>query len=596
MGSTENALNQLRAEQTRLSVDVGSTAEQIRHLENKLATARASHQSETQLVDVLRSKQAEQRSVAKTLTEEVIRAESELSALKMEKAQIEDNLLRDKEEIRDMKKKMSELEEQTQQMRTVLESLKKDSRLQKGLIAISKKQVLTSETQGDQVAKELSLAQGGSPSDLNADETSRTLTPVPTGLVRPKSAASAQKSTNPFANMSIPTLSQTIDHTQVTSPTSTVPKASDPFLTTSDSTFATNETHEGGFSDAFGFEPPNSSAPQTPSHAFTPDAPLSKSGTPTPVSPSAPVLQTAIAQSDSNDKSPEEQHSGNEDDSSSDEDEIEDVFAAKVGSSSKAIERPSSADLKFPPLTDAHFISPSSENTQHPDRPPTLKQANDSFFSARSESFEDLPKSSTGAAERSSSSGLESAQIGSSLAMPLTGFGDELEVADFTADFGPEASKVHAATMEDFDSAFANLPMPSKAGDPTGPSSAAGAIASFDDTFGDNFVANINTPSHAAFDDAFSGFDSAFSSQPNPPPTSGQTRQTDPFASSSSKQAPPPPPRGQSAKPGPDQPRPDDSEAVKQICGMGFPRQVAIDALEKDEWDMERALNHLLGT
>lgn len=40
----------------------------------------------------------------------------------------------------------------------------------------------------------------------------------------------------------------------------------------------------------------------------------------------------------------------------------------------------------------------------------------------------------------------------------------------------------------------------------------------------------------------------------------------------------------------------DDVETVKQLCGMGFSRTQAITALERHGYDMQKALNSLLGT
>lgn len=40
----------------------------------------------------------------------------------------------------------------------------------------------------------------------------------------------------------------------------------------------------------------------------------------------------------------------------------------------------------------------------------------------------------------------------------------------------------------------------------------------------------------------------------------------------------------------------DDVDSVKQLCGMGFSRTQAVTALEKHGYDMQKALNSLLGT
>jgi hypothetical protein len=39
----------------------------------------------------------------------------------------------------------------------------------------------------------------------------------------------------------------------------------------------------------------------------------------------------------------------------------------------------------------------------------------------------------------------------------------------------------------------------------------------------------------------------------------------------------------------------DDIEAVKTLCGMGFSRTQAVTALEQHDYDVQRALNSLLG-
>jgi epidermal growth factor receptor substrate 15 len=46
----------------------------------------------------------------------------------------------------------------------------------------------------------------------------------------------------------------------------------------------------------------------------------------------------------------------------------------------------------------------------------------------------------------------------------------------------------------------------------------------------------------------------------------------------------------------PTPPGEDDVSAVKQLCSMGFSRTQAVEALEKYDYDVQRALNNLLGT
>jgi epidermal growth factor receptor substrate 15 len=87
--------------------------------------------------------------------EELIRAESDLSALRVEKSEIEGSFLRDKEEARDLHRKMVEVGQQVESMKSEIEKVKKDAKQQKGLLAIAKKQLSSRETEKVKIEKEL---------------------------------------------------------------------------------------------------------------------------------------------------------------------------------------------------------------------------------------------------------------------------------------------------------------------------------------------------------------------------------------------------------------------------------------------------------
>ncbi|EGG01563.1 uncharacterized protein MELLADRAFT_78994 [Melampsora larici-populina 98AG31] len=603
VASTDNALTQLRTEHGRLEGDIGSTSEQIRTLETKLSTSRAAHQTESRLVETLRAKQTEQRTVVKQLTEEVIRAESELSALKMEKSQIEGTVLRDKEDIRDMKKKMAELQEQTQQIRTALESLKKDSRLQKGLVAITKKQVSTIEGQKDQATKELAGLQGSIPGATDST-TTRSLTPVPSVTSPSESVSTITKSTNPFASMFLSKSPQPIEQ----SPTGSnfgqeraisAAKEPDPFATSLESSRPTEQPHEENHVDSSTHTEKENPPAIGFDEAFEPNESTSTSTGPPVSSPSNPAVRPTI-NAPGLQPSQAAQPRGDDDDLSSDEEEVEEATGSKLLSSSTTLKPQSSMDLKFPPLSDGEFYATGSDETHQSHRPSTLVQAGDAFYSARSGSFGGNFGSPSDAQHPESSdfdSTLDT-KPNPSAAKP-SGFGDDLDVSDFATDFGPEAGKATTATMEDFDSAFANLPPPSKVTDQ--PTEAVGNGAgesqdTFDNTFGDDFVTKPSTGAPVGFDDAFANFNDHFTAQPTQTSSiANDSNEVDPFGGSSTSSLPPHLPPRNPEKNDQDLPRDDDNDGVKQICAMGFPREVAIEALKKDEGDVERALNHLLG-
>lgn len=107
------------------------------------------------MVDNLEGRQKEQADLLARARHELITAESDLSALRVERTEIEGTYLRDKEDVRDMKKKMAEIAVETSKLKETLEKMKKDARQQKGLVAISKKQLSTAEGDKEKIAKDI---------------------------------------------------------------------------------------------------------------------------------------------------------------------------------------------------------------------------------------------------------------------------------------------------------------------------------------------------------------------------------------------------------------------------------------------------------
>ncbi|EFP80618.2 uncharacterized protein PGTG_06574 [Puccinia graminis f. sp. tritici CRL 75-36-700-3] len=660
LSSTENALSTLHDERSRLERHTRSTVEQIKTLELKLSTARQMHQNELPLVEELRRKQVEQRSTMSKLTSDVITAESELSSLKLEKEQIEGSILRDKEEIRDMKKRMAQLEEETQRLKSSLETLKKDSRLQKGLIAIGKKQVLTVEGQKADISKEMD--------DLTQQIHSIALPPegsrAPSPGVPPQSVPS-QKSTNPFERM-MPAASLTPQASAIHSPEASGSRdlnqsphssatrlgvSTDPFLGGSDgpAQFLTAlSPNTLSFGDAFGLDESKTEDNRSPAdHGGFHDARETTSPDPPPSAKFSPP----IAQRSEETKKTEDPKK-DESDESSDEEEIEDPVARHLAPSSRPGKAASFASDKFPALED---VEASVQSKATASSPVTSQDTGLQGGKGESSMTQAGTSLGTGAGGATPGSTIKASPIKSSATSnksveqnkPSINSGDELEVSDFVADFGliGSSSSAAGATLEDFDSAFENLPSPESKRNPTrngehkpGNPHLTGTTTTnsigFDDGFDDAFVvmdresSKKDQSSPLGFDESFSDFDKILAGGNSSQNTSSgdsskvqKKEQDDPFGSPppSSPTEPPPLPtrptnsssltsttstsaagpaqqsqQDMSAKNEPA--KPTDSDAVKQICGMGFDRKVVIQALERDEWDVDRALNHLLGT
>ncbi|SNX86642.1 related to EDE1 protein involved in endocytosis [Melanopsichium pennsylvanicum] len=159
--STEKVVSDLQSKRGTLESSVATNASTIAELESRLATVRSQHETESKLVKDLEERQQKQNDELKTLREDVIREESELSALKAEKDELEQALMRDREDVRDMKKRMNDVQTETESLKEQLEKLRKHARQQKGLVAISKKQLATAEGEQDKVASEIEAVRRG---------------------------------------------------------------------------------------------------------------------------------------------------------------------------------------------------------------------------------------------------------------------------------------------------------------------------------------------------------------------------------------------------------------------------------------------------
>lgn len=165
---------------------VNNSSSDLASLQAQLEAARTAYTTESSLLSSLQTRAATQTSELAELRSKLITAESDLSGLRVERAEVEQSVLRDKEEIRGLKAKIAELDRETERLRAEAEGKKKEARQQKGMVAITKKQVERSEETRDRARSEVEAA-----------------TPAPgvEGIASPVSPASSVRSTNPFERM-----------------------------------------------------------------------------------------------------------------------------------------------------------------------------------------------------------------------------------------------------------------------------------------------------------------------------------------------------------------------------------------------------------
>lgn len=208
--STERSVADLQSRRSALETGVSQGASSLAELEIRLSTVRSTHETETRLVKELEARREKQAGELKTLRDELISGESELSRLKGEKDEIEQQVMHDREEIRTTKKNLSEVQTELTALRTEVEKLKKDARQQKGMVAIGKKQLSTAEGEKEKLqtekAEHLAAAENASRDATTAGygyneveaPTSQDEATVPGGLEAVKSPAGSVRSNNPF--------------------------------------------------------------------------------------------------------------------------------------------------------------------------------------------------------------------------------------------------------------------------------------------------------------------------------------------------------------------------------------------------------------
>ncbi|KAF8836350.1 hypothetical protein BDN67DRAFT_336385 [Paxillus ammoniavirescens] len=170
LNSTNKSLQAAKAEREALETTLSNQAAQLAALQTQLASAKVSFEAEITLLNTLQGRHAAQNAEIQKVREELIRSESDLSAVRVEKVEIEGLFLRDKEEVRDLHRRMAEVTTQIGAVKQEVDKAKKDAKQQKGLLAIARKQLATKESEKSKADKELEEAQGDLVNTINERE------------------------------------------------------------------------------------------------------------------------------------------------------------------------------------------------------------------------------------------------------------------------------------------------------------------------------------------------------------------------------------------------------------------------------------------
>ncbi|KAK0544551.1 hypothetical protein OC846_005300 [Tilletia horrida] len=149
----------LSAEATALETSIATDSASLSELEARLKQARTGSDAEQARVVTLRERAATQSGELASLRAELISVESNLSALKVERDEVEQVLMKEREDVREIRKQMELVRKETEEVKAEVEKLKKEVRKEKGLGAITRKQLSTATSEKEVAEAELKEVQ-----------------------------------------------------------------------------------------------------------------------------------------------------------------------------------------------------------------------------------------------------------------------------------------------------------------------------------------------------------------------------------------------------------------------------------------------------
>lgn len=201
-----NLRNQMQEVQNKKSInqrEVASSSSQKQALEARLAQFRTQYEQEVREVKALEERLRASRNETQKLSQDLAMLEGTHTDLKNQHQQLSTAFDADQRENSQLKERTSQMNSEINQLRPALEKLRNDARQQKGLVAINKKQLATSEGERDKMVNEKSeleksieQSRSSSPATSREPPASGFASPV-AGVTSPAPSTGGQ-SMNPF--------------------------------------------------------------------------------------------------------------------------------------------------------------------------------------------------------------------------------------------------------------------------------------------------------------------------------------------------------------------------------------------------------------
>ncbi|KAI1099628.1 hypothetical protein F4804DRAFT_321372 [Jackrogersella minutella] len=195
VGSLSKQMQQVQGQRSSTQNEINQASEQKKNFEQRLSQLRALYEKEAQDVRTLEEQLRGIREETKKLTNELITIDGGYKDLQGQHQQVSQALQADQQENAALKQRISSVNTEIAQLKPQIEKLKLEARQQKGMVAINKKQLSTTEGERDKLKTEIE--------DLTKsnEELSRqvnTGSPVATSAQVASPAPSTTSGNNPF--------------------------------------------------------------------------------------------------------------------------------------------------------------------------------------------------------------------------------------------------------------------------------------------------------------------------------------------------------------------------------------------------------------
>lgn len=155
VGSLSKQMQQVQGQRSSTQNEINQASEQKKNFEQRLSQLRALYEKEAQDVRTLEEQLRNIRDETRKLTNELITIDGTYKDLQNQHQQISQALQADQQENNSLKQRIGSVNTEIAQLKPQIEKLKSEARQQKGLVAINKKQLSTSEGERDKLKIEV---------------------------------------------------------------------------------------------------------------------------------------------------------------------------------------------------------------------------------------------------------------------------------------------------------------------------------------------------------------------------------------------------------------------------------------------------------